>query len=108
MVRSMYYRERPILVPLHTETPSIASARFPPEMVPYLQNVNVTFTGLNCRCNWCVTDMRARCPLGPHVSNPNAYVVKSLKQHPHSRPTNLLRRQLSIHLPRLIAIRPLY
>ena len=33
MVQSMYYRERPILVPLHTETPSIASARFPPETV---------------------------------------------------------------------------
>ena len=49
--------------------PSLARAsRLKPS--PSLQNVSATLTGLNCRCNWCVTDMRARCPLGPHVSNP--------------------------------------
>ena len=36
---------------------------------PSLQNVNAAFTSLNCRCSWCVTDMRARFPLGPHVSD---------------------------------------
>ena len=138
MVWSMYYRERPILVPLHTSVclidssiirklcmvvwclmvvakaiwrqdrlhgrlvvntcricfkgsssmsshftttpasnrpglpkplPSVARASRL-KRSPSLQNVNATFTGLNCRCSWCVTDMRARCPLGPHVSNP--------------------------------------
>ena len=75
---------------------------------PSLQNVNVALTGLNCRCSWCLTDMRAICLLGPHVSDPTAPRVKSLKQRPHSRPMNLFRRQLSIRLSWLIAIRPLY
>ena len=130
MVWSMYYRERPILVPLHTSvclidssiirklcmakaswqqerlhgrlvvntcrilykgsssmsshfttTPTSDCPGLPkplPSLArasrlkrsPSLQNVNAAFTGLNCRCSWCVNDMRARCPLGPHVSNP--------------------------------------